>query len=255
MYTKYLNGDGYRFEVEISGVSYFGMLKYYRSESEAKNASAHLGLYSVLVNNVEETSIFPGASFLRAGFANKWDEHEPPGSRASIAKPDIREAQSNANAGDPIPANGVVANEQNVLVQNTNNAQASTSTGPPSGQGQAPLSKGQKARRNKKNRRLSLSMESFPPLPPATGNPAGASNGSKKQKTMGSMGNSVLLDNPNPFPDSGRVPGGPTRESHPWLSEFAGSAGKRWNVPTKSLKWASRNCASQKERVASKFLF
>ena len=60
MYTRYIVEEGgFRFEVEISGSSYFGMLKSYRTESIAKNASAHLGLFSTIVNGLNNTTIFP----------------------------------------------------------------------------------------------------------------------------------------------------------------------------------------------------
>lgn len=245
-YTKYLNGDGFRFEVEIAEASYFGMLKCYRSEGEAKNASAHLGLYSILVNNLAETSIFPGASFLRAGFANNWDEHE---SRVSRAR--MLETQNKANLGDSISSNGVVAGEQNIMSKDMNNAQDSTSTTSPSGQRKRQSKRPGSRKRRRIRQRLSLPSESFPPLPTATGSAVDASNGNKKQKIEGSMGDPVSKRNPNPYCSIGNCP---TEESHPRLSAFAASAGdKRWDVSAKRLKWQTRNCATQKERVASKF--
>lgn len=227
VYTKYLNEHGYRFEVEISGDSYFGMLKYYRSEAEAKNASAHLGLYSVLVNNTENTAIFPGASFLRSGFANNWDEHEPRARRPHTVKSGIPEVQS-------IATTGAAPGAQNSLGQNTNNAQDSTSIPSLSEQGQGQqLSKGQRKRKNRQRRKLSENLIETPLLPSTAGNVVHASNGSTQKENQISGGNSVSMGNPNPFPDPNRVP-----------------VGRRWNVSTGMLKSQINNCTSHRERVA-----
>lgn len=64
-YTKYTHENGCRYEVELSGSSYFGALKFYPTDAEARNASAHLGLFSLLVYGTDSTNSFPGPSSLR----------------------------------------------------------------------------------------------------------------------------------------------------------------------------------------------
>lgn len=64
-YTKYTHENGYRYEVELSGSSYFGALKFYPTDAEARNASAHMGLYSLLVYGTDGANTFPGPPSLR----------------------------------------------------------------------------------------------------------------------------------------------------------------------------------------------
>ncbi|KAL1998168.1 hypothetical protein VTN02DRAFT_6738 [Thermoascus thermophilus] len=64
-YTKYTHENGCRYEVELSGSSYFGALKFYPTDAEARNASAHMGLYSLLVYGTDSTDSFPEPSSLR----------------------------------------------------------------------------------------------------------------------------------------------------------------------------------------------
>lgn len=53
-YTKYVHVKGYRYEVEVDGVSYFGVPKSHRTEREATNAAAHMGMHSTLVRCLQD---------------------------------------------------------------------------------------------------------------------------------------------------------------------------------------------------------
>ncbi|KAK2801817.1 hypothetical protein FQN50_007562 [Emmonsiellopsis sp. PD_5] len=68
-YTKYVHEDGgVRCEVEVCGTSYFGAAKFYRSETDAANASAHSALYTLLISGEDVMSLFQGVGFA-GGFA------------------------------------------------------------------------------------------------------------------------------------------------------------------------------------------
>ncbi|KAK2754714.1 hypothetical protein FQN54_006847 [Arachnomyces sp. PD_36] len=252
VYTKYLTGNGYRFEVEISGISYFGMLKHYRSEVEAKNASAHIGLYSVMVNNTEDTPIFPGAAFAKAGFANIWDEHESLLPKKRALDEGISNFQNVATLNHSNSTSDV-NNHQVPFGQDTVMEGAAV---PLLGAESHPETKGKKPRKGRRSRRGSLGVLPPPeglsdaPVTSDGGTSNGGSNNGKNKRPRGdsaSNGNKPKIANPNPY-----IPHGPkaTKESHPWLAQFAGSAAEnRWNVPPRVLHWQTRNCASQKERV------
>jgi hypothetical protein len=209
------------------------VLKYYRTEREAKNASAHLGLYLVLVSNTEDTSIFPGASFARAGFANAWDEHETAVPYSPVAKHAMPDDQKASNSGSHL---------QKISGQNTNSMQNSTASS--AGQEDPPLSK---AQRKSRNRRLAQQSAVPPPSLPE-GPPSGpdtSNEGVKQKRKRESL--PTPANNPNPYP--GHLQ--PSKETHPWLSKFAAAATeKRWNVSSKALKWQTRHCVNQRERVA-----
>ncbi|OJD10741.1 hypothetical protein AJ78_08328 [Emergomyces pasteurianus Ep9510] len=62
-YTKYLHDDGFCYEVDVGGNSYFGANKFYKSATEAIHASAHAALYSLLLTFPEAVSLFRGVGF------------------------------------------------------------------------------------------------------------------------------------------------------------------------------------------------
>ncbi|KAL4875496.1 hypothetical protein BJY04DRAFT_223958 [Aspergillus karnatakaensis] len=52
-YTKYVHHKGYRHEVEVSGGTYFGSLKYYPEELLSTQGAAHVALYDLLVSDAD----------------------------------------------------------------------------------------------------------------------------------------------------------------------------------------------------------
>lgn len=215
------------------------MLKHYRSEVEAKNASAHLGLFSTLVNNTEDTTIFPGASFARSGFANNWDEFE---SSMPIRRTPGVSGVQNLAAPSGLDSTNHVSNQQNLLRHGANNKSGSA------GLAGRSLYKARKA----KSRRATLESPALPaPVPAGYSNAPSASNGSRKSKKARkrSRGNSTSSGNPNPYQPSSA----PNKESHPWLAKFKASAERRWHVRVRDLEWQTRGCGCHKERVAGNF--
>ncbi|KLJ13512.1 hypothetical protein EMPG_11551 [Blastomyces silverae] len=59
-YTKYAHEEGFRYEVEVGGTSFFGTNKFYKTTTEAIHASAHAALYSLLITGPEIMSMFQG---------------------------------------------------------------------------------------------------------------------------------------------------------------------------------------------------
>ncbi|PGH16948.1 hypothetical protein AJ80_05016 [Polytolypa hystricis UAMH7299] len=49
VYTKYTHEKGYRLEVEVAGLSFFGSRKYYATFTEATHASAHCALHHLIL--------------------------------------------------------------------------------------------------------------------------------------------------------------------------------------------------------------
>lgn len=56
LFMKYLHENGYRFEVTLSGISAFGVRKFYFTEHEAVDAAAHEGLYLLLTAGAIEAN-------------------------------------------------------------------------------------------------------------------------------------------------------------------------------------------------------
>ncbi|KAL2379680.1 hypothetical protein RJ035_007055 [Blastomyces gilchristii] len=61
IYTKYAHEEGFRYEVEVGGVSCFGANKFYKTATEAIHASAHAALYCLLITGPEIMPLFQGA--------------------------------------------------------------------------------------------------------------------------------------------------------------------------------------------------
>ncbi|ODH41768.1 hypothetical protein ACO22_01346 [Paracoccidioides brasiliensis] len=64
-FTRYVNGDGFRYKVDVGGTSYFGAHKFYKTATEAIHGSAHAALRSFLITEPENTSLFRGIGFGR----------------------------------------------------------------------------------------------------------------------------------------------------------------------------------------------
>lgn len=65
-YTTYnVSNSHWRHKVQLEGGSFFGFLKAYPDEWESKNATAHMGLHSILVNGNGVSHGFPGPSSLQ----------------------------------------------------------------------------------------------------------------------------------------------------------------------------------------------
>ncbi|KAL1980733.1 hypothetical protein VTN96DRAFT_3578 [Rasamsonia emersonii] len=63
-YTRYIHENGYRYEVDLPGISAFGFRKFYRTEKDAVEAAAHRGLYLLLIEDLNDANTFPGPSTL-----------------------------------------------------------------------------------------------------------------------------------------------------------------------------------------------
>jgi hypothetical protein len=275
VYTRYLvPTGGFRFEVEVAGSSYFGTLKSYRSENIAKNASAHQGLYTTIVKDVDDTALFPGVAFTRSGFANSWEEYDKQAPKIAKKYPPIfdpkaitglesRRLVNSAPQQQTAPTQGKKRPNpatnpspkpaQKATPKATPKAPTKQPTNPP-----VPYDLNTKGGRRRARRAGIEVPPVVPPVVPAVVPPTGPkTRAAKKQKTDNGQTNPVNppknpknpnnINNPNPFAGENV----PSLIHQPWKEEFGGSA-PVWNATPRQLGWEIRNCGSHKDSVKSK---
>lgn len=67
IYTKYVHDNGYRYEVEVAGVSFFGQKKFYPSVTEAMHACAHVAMYGLIVEYSDDIRTFSDGTAPESG--------------------------------------------------------------------------------------------------------------------------------------------------------------------------------------------